>query len=65
MNTCIFYTVLLYITFPDISPSPLFTPAHTIHACLSGLLTLKLIWQITTVIHILEGLYMLSLCERH
>ncbi|KIM89323.1 hypothetical protein PILCRDRAFT_61272 [Piloderma croceum F 1598] len=63
--TCVVYAILLYITFPDISPSPLFTPARTIHACLGGLSTLKLIWQVTAVVHILESLYTLSLCKRH
>jgi hypothetical protein len=64
-NTCVIYAVLLYITFPDISPLPLFTPARTIHAYLGGLSTLKLIWQVIAVLHILESLYTLSLCKRH
>jgi len=62
--TCVCCVVLLYITFPYISPSPLFTPARIIHASLGGL-SMKLVWQVIFIVHILESLYTLSLCKRH
>lgn len=57
--------LLLYLTYPDISPSPLFIPARTISAWTGGFLTLKLIWLSLAVIHILESFYTLSLCKKH
>ena len=63
--TIVLYAWLLYLTYPDISPSSLFTPARTIGLWVGGFSTLKRIWQGIFAVHFLESLYTLSLCKKH
>ena len=63
--TIVVYAWFLYLTYPDISPSPLFFPARTISLWVGGFSTLRRIWQGILAVHLLESLYTFSLCKKH
>jgi len=64
--TALLIAFLSYCTwFPRSHPSPLFVPAHAIFSAVGGDFTLKLIWCLGALVHVLESVYTYSLCKRH
>lgn len=58
------YAMLAYLSYPNYSASPLMTPSRVINDFVGGWSTVRYGVAALVIIHVLEGLYVTSLCRK-